>query len=367
MTPAINPAMTPAMTSPLLTVEDLSVRIGTALPVDRVSFHVMPGEMLGLVGESGSGKSLTLRAILRLLPPAAQTTGRVLWGGHDLVTAPAPTLAAIRGGQIAMIFQEPMTALNPLLPVGLQITESLAVHAGLRGTAARRRAVELLDQVGIPDARRRLANYPHEFSGGMRQRVMIAIALAAGPKLLLADEPTTALDVTIQDQILQLLLRLKDELHMSVVLVTHDLGVVAETCDRVAVLYAGRVMETAPVEAVFRRPSHAYTLGLIRSLPGAAPSRSRLAGIGGTPPDPRALPPGCRFAPRCPLVLDPCRIGDKPLRPIAPAQHSACIRSDAVLAQPVLAPAADVPPVDAPPRDAPPEVRPVGGPQVLAS
>ena len=322
---------------PLLSVSGLTVRIGPSTPVDGVSFHVAPGEMLGLVGESGSGKSLTLRAVLGLLPATAQVAGSVAWAGRDLLAAPPPAMQRVRGREIAMIFQEPMTALNPLLPIGLQITESLHVHLGLRGAAARRRAVELLDQVGIPDARRRLANYPHEFSGGMRQRAMIAIALAAGPKLLLADEPTTALDVTIQDQILTLLLRLKDELHMSVVLVTHDLGVIAETCDRVAVLYAGRVMETAPVEAIFRRPSHAYTLGLLRSLPGAAPSRTRLAGIGGVPPDPRALPPGCRFAPRCPLALDPCRVGDKVLMPVAPAQDSACIRAEMVMAQQPMA------------------------------
>ena len=323
--------------TPLLSVAGLSVRIGAATPVDGVTFDVAPGEVLGLVGESGSGKSLTLRAVLRLLPTTAAVSGTVTWAGRDLLSAPPAAMEAVRGGEIAMIFQEPMTALNPLLPVGLQITESLRAHLGLRGGAAQRRAVELLDHVGIPDARRRLGNYPHEFSGGMRQRAMIAIALAAGPKLLLADEPTTALDVTIQDQILTLLLRLKDELGMSVVLVTHDLGVIAETCDRVAVLYSGRVMETAPATALFRRPSHAYTLGLLRSLPGAAPTRTRLAGIGGIPPDPRALPPGCRFAPRCPLALDPCRTGDKLLAPVAPGQESACIRADAVMGETVLA------------------------------
>jgi oligopeptide/dipeptide ABC transporter ATP-binding protein len=238
----------------------------------------------------------------------------------------------VRGRDIAAVFQEPMTALNPVLPVGLQITESLRAHAGTRGQAAQRRATELLDQVGIPDARRRLSAYPHEFSGGMRQRAMIAIALAAGPKLLLADEPTTALDVTIQDQILKLLLRLKDELGMAVVLVTHDLGVVAGTCDRVAVMYAGRVMESGPVGPLFRQPAHAYTLGLLRSLPDARHARQPLGGIPGTPPNPAAMPPGCRFAPRCSFALAQCRQGDPPLRPAGPDQLSACIRADAVRA-----------------------------------
>ena len=319
------------MTS-LLSVRGLRVQIGTAAPVDGVDLDVAPGEVLGLVGESGSGKSLTLQAILRLLPSTASVSGQVLWQGRDLLALPPRAMQDVRGGQIAAIFQEPMTALNPLLPIGLQITESLGVHLGMHGGAARRRAVELLDLVGIPEPRHRLANYPHEFSGGMRQRAMIAIALAAGPKLLLADEPTTALDVTIQDQILMLLLKLKTELQMSVVLVTHDLGVVAETCDRVAVLYAGRVMETAGVADIFDRPSHAYTLGLLRSLPGAGQARTRLTGIAGTPPDPRALPSGCRFAPRCALAIDACRVGDKLLRRVAPEQDSACIRAETVMA-----------------------------------
>ena len=203
---------------------------------------------------------------------------------------PEGEIRRIRGREIAMIFQEPMTALDPVLPIGLQITESLAEHRAMRGAAARRRAIELLDLVGIPDARRRLDNFPHEFSGGMRQRAMIAIALAAEPQLLLADEPTTALDVTIQDQILRLLLRLRDELSMSVILVTHDLGIVAGTCDRVAVLYAGRIMEIGPTSAVFRAPAHAYTLGLMRSVPHATQARKRLPAIPGAPPEPGHMP-----------------------------------------------------------------------------
>jgi len=320
------------MTAPLLSLQDVSVRIGAAAPVAGVSLDLAKGEVLGLVGESGSGKSLTMRAILRLLPPVARVGGRIVWDGKDLAGLSDADLRRVRGREIAMIFQEPMTALNPVLTVGRQIGESLAVHLGLRGTAARRRAIELLDQVGIPDAARRLGAYPHEFSGGMRQRAMIAIALAAGPRLLLADEPTTALDVTIQDQILKLLLRLKDELSMSVILVTHDLGVVAGTCDRVAVLYAGRLMEVGPTERIFARPSHGYTLGLLRSLPDATHARQRLSGIPGAPPDPGALPPGCRFEPRCAYAVAACRATEPPLARLGAELQTACLRAGDLLA-----------------------------------
>lgn len=318
------------MTAPLLSVRNLTVRIGAITPVEDVSFDIGNGEMLGLVGESGSGKSLTLRAVMRLLPAVAHASGQVLWRGRDLTALTEAELRALRGREIAIVFQEPMTALDPVLTVGLQITESLTEHLGLRGRAARARAAEVLDLVGIPDARRRLSSYPHEFSGGMRQRAMIAIALAAGPKLLLADEPTTALDVTIQDQVLKLLLRLCADLSMSIVLVTHDLGIVAETCDRVAVLYSGRIVETGSVETIFRRPAHAYTLGLINSVPQAKNARQRLASIPGTPPDPLDLPPGCRFAPRCGLVGPDCTLHQPALRPLTTAHATACIRSDAV-------------------------------------
>jgi peptide/nickel transport system ATP-binding protein/oligopeptide transport system ATP-binding protein len=319
------------MTAPLLSVRNLTVRIGPTAPVEDVSFDIGTGEVLGLVGESGSGKSLTLRAIMRLLPRVADASGQILWRGRNLTVLPEPELRALRGSEIAIVFQEPMTALDPVLTVGLQITESLAEHLGLRGRAARTRAAEVLDLVGIPDARRRLFSYPHEFSGGMRQRAMIAIALAAGPKLLLADEPTTALDVTIQDQILKLLLRLGAELSMSVLLVTHDLGIVAETCDRVAVLYSGRIMETGTVETIFRRPAHAYTLGLINSVPLAKNARQPLASIPGTPPDPLDLPPGCRFAPRCGLVGPECMLHQPELRSLTATHATACIHSDAVM------------------------------------
>ena len=314
----------------MLSIRDLTIRIGTATPVSGINFDIERGEMLGLVGESGSGKSLTMRAILRLLPDHAQVEGSILWNDTNLATIPNAEIEKIRGRQIAAIFQEPMTALNPILPVGLQITESLSQHLNLRGAAARRRAIDLLDRVGIPDARRRLDSYPHEFSGGMRQRAMIAIALAGEPKLLLADEPTTALDVTIQDQILKLLLRLRDELSMSVILVTHDLGIVAGTCDRVAVLYAGRIMETGPTYDVFTAPAHAYTLGLMRSLPDAQHARQPLQAIPGTPPDPARLPPGCRFAPRCFLEAPACNAAPPPLVQLSEDHATACIRAEAV-------------------------------------
>jgi peptide/nickel transport system ATP-binding protein/oligopeptide transport system ATP-binding protein len=319
-----------------LSVRDLAVRIGGTTLVDGVSFDVKQGEMLGIVGESGSGKSLTLRAILKLLPRHADITGTAMWGERDLLALPENAIRTLRGREIAMVFQEPMTALDPVLPIGLQITESLGEHLDLRGAAARKRAVELLDLVGIPDARRRLDNYPHEFSGGMRQRAMIAIGLAAEPKLLLADEPTTALDVTIQDQILKLLLRLKDELSMSVILVTHDLGIVAGTCDRVAVMYAGRIMEAGSVQSIFRAPAHAYTLGLMRSVPDAAHARKPLTAIPGAPPPPGRLPPGCRFAPRCSFATAICGEAPPGLAEVAHDHLSACLHAarvrDAMLA-----------------------------------
>jgi peptide/nickel transport system ATP-binding protein/oligopeptide transport system ATP-binding protein len=318
------------MTAPLLSVRNLTVRIGNITPVQDVSFDVSAGEVLGVVGESGSGKSLMLRAILRLLPHIAQTSGTVVWRGRDLTTLAEPEMRTLRGGEIAIVFQEPMSALNPVLTVGRQITESLAEHRGLRGRAARARAAGLMDLVGIPDARRRLSSYPHEFSGGMRQRAMLGIALAAGPKLLLADEPTTALDVTIQDQILKLLLRLRRELSMSVVLVTHDLGIVAETCDRVAVLYSGRMMETGPVETILSRPAHPYTLGLINSVPHAKDARQHLTAIPGTPPDPLHLPSGCRFAPRCVLASPDCAREQPGLRELVADHVTACIYPHAV-------------------------------------
>jgi peptide/nickel transport system ATP-binding protein/oligopeptide transport system ATP-binding protein len=319
------------MSAPVLSVHNLSLRIGNIVPVQEISFDVNAGEILGIVGESGSGKSLTLRAILGLLPRVVQTSGNIFWRGRDLTQLGEPELRTLRGGEIAIVFQEPMTALDPVLTIGRQVTESLAEHLGLRGRSARSRAIELLDIVGIPDARQRLSSYPHEFSGGMRQRAMLAIALSGGPKLLLADEPTTALDVTIQDQILKLLLRLRRELSMSIVLVTHDLGIIAETCDRMAVLYSGRMMETGPVQTILERPGHPYTLGLINSVPQARYARQRLAAIPGSPPDPLALPPGCRFAPRCTLVSQDCLKGLPELRSLTTDHAAACFHSHAVV------------------------------------
>jgi oligopeptide/dipeptide ABC transporter ATP-binding protein len=316
------------VTAALLQVQALHVTFrtdrGTVFAVDGVDFAVAQGEVLGLVGESGSGKSVTLRAIPRLLPATATVTGRVLWRGADLLTMADEKLRAVRGGQIAMVFQEPMAALNPVLPIGLQIDEVLTAHGTLDRVARRARAIELLGLVGIASAAQRLDQYPHEFSGGMRQRAMIAIALAAQPALLLADEPTTALDVTIQDQILKLLLRLVGDLGMALLLVTHDLGVVAETCDRVAVMYAGRLCETGPVAKVFAHPRHAYTDALLRSMPGDGAARAMLLTIPGQPPRIDAVVSGCAFAPRCGYVEAACATVRPPLRDYESEHASAC-------------------------------------------
>ncbi len=324
------------MTAPLLSVQKLSTRFhtprGVLTAVNEVSFDVRPGEIFGLVGESGSGKSVTLRSLTRLLPYGATIDGVVLWQGQDLVGMSDTAIRKVRGGQISMIFQEPMTALNPVLPIRVQITENLKAHTDLDSSGRAARARELLDIVGIPDAARRLDEYPHQFSGGMRQRAMIAIALASNPKLLLADEPTTALDVTIQDQILNLLLDLRDDLGMSVVFVTHDLGVVAATCDRMAVMYAGRIVETGTVTDVFRGPMHAYTRGLLGSIPRSGTERSMLLSIEGTPPGLASIPNGCAFHPRCVFASDICREKRPDLRPLGPDRAVACHHSDAVLA-----------------------------------
>jgi oligopeptide/dipeptide ABC transporter ATP-binding protein len=317
--------------APLLAVRDLDVVFSTARgrlqAVDGLSLEIRPGEILGLVGESGSGKSVTLRAILRLLHGNAEIAGEILFKGEDLLQASERRMQQLRGGSIGMIFQEPMTALNPVLTIGLQITETLAAHGLGEAKARRSRAVELLRQVGIPSPEARLGSYPHEFSGGMRQRAMIAIALAASPTLLLADEPTTALDVTIQNQILGLLKRLTSELGMAMILVTHDLGVVAETCDRVTVMYAGRAAETAPVEALFAAPRHAYTHALLRSAPHGRP-RTLLNPIKGQPPRLDAPALGCSFAPRCEYSEARCATARPVMAPLGPDQSSACFAQD---------------------------------------
>ncbi|HWC02134.1 MAG TPA: ABC transporter ATP-binding protein [Methylomirabilota bacterium] len=318
------------MSDPLLAVEDLRVEIptrrGTVRAVRGVSFRVRPGETFALVGESGSGKTMTCRAIMRLVhPPGHITGGRVLFEGRDLAQLPERELEHVRGHGVVMVFQDPMTALNPVLSVERQITEVLA--DGGASESRRARAVELLRHVGIPDPARRLDAYPHELSGGQRQRVMLAIALARQPRLLLADEPTTALDVTIQAQILRLLVTLQRELGMALILVTHDLGVVYQSVDRVAVMYAGEVVELATTAELFARPSHPYTIGLIQSIPSIE-RRGRLVPIPGAPPDLATLGRGCPFAPRCAWASPECRAGNVPLFPVAPDHWSRCLHID---------------------------------------
>jgi oligopeptide/dipeptide ABC transporter ATP-binding protein len=313
----------------LLQVRDLRVGFGPVTAVDGVSFDIRQGEVFGLVGESGSGKSVTCRSLLRLFGGArpTMTTGSITFGTEALDALPDAAFTRIRGSQIAMIFQDPMSALNPTMRIGRQIEEALHRHSGLTGRALRQAAIELLRSVGVPAAERRLDAYPHAFSGGMRQRVVIAIALACKPKLLIADEPTTALDVTVQDQILKLILRLREQTGMAVLLVTHDLGVVAQTCDRVAVMYAGRIVEMAETEALFARPSHPYTRALLAALP--AFGRERLEPIGGAPPNLVEPPPGCRFHPRCREAIPACAETVPMLRPVAPGHVAACIRLQA--------------------------------------
>ncbi len=301
--------------APLLAVEGLGVAMGGAPVLEDVSFAIAPGETLGLVGESGCGKSVTALAILRLLPapPGRIVAGRIRFDGVDLASLDAAALRAIRGNRIGMIFQEPMTSLNPVFTIGDQIGESLILHRGATRVAARAEAARLLDLVGIPAALSRLDSYPHELSGGQRQRVMIAIALACRPRLLIADEPTTALDVTVQAQILDLIARLRRDLGMAVLLITHDLGVVAEFCDRVAVMYAGRVVEIGPAAALFAGPRHRYAEALLRSMPAANPPGRPLPSIAGSVPPPGARGPGCAFAPRCVAVGPECA-AQPPLR-----------------------------------------------------
>jgi peptide/nickel transport system ATP-binding protein len=318
------------VTDSLLTVEDLRVEIptrrGSVHAVRGVSFRVRRGETLALVGESGSGKTMTCRAIVRLVhPPGRITGGRVVFEGRDLAQLSERELEHVRGRGVVMVFQDPMTALNPVLSVERQIAEVLADYDA--ADSRRSRAVALLRHVGIPDPERRLGAFPHQLSGGQRQRVMLAIALAREPRLLLADEPTTALDVTIQAQILRLLVTLQRELGMALILVTHDLGVVYQAVDRVAVMYAGEIVELATTAELFARPSHPYTIGLIRSIPSAE-RRDRLIPIPGAPPDLAALGRGCPFAPRCAWAASECLAGDVPLVPVAPEHWSRCLRID---------------------------------------
>jgi oligopeptide/dipeptide ABC transporter ATP-binding protein len=319
-----------AVASPLLSVEDLHVEIATrrgrVKAVDGISFEVQEGEAVGLVGESGCGKSMTLRAILGLLPRGGRITrGRVLFRGTDLRSLDRGKLRDIRGRSVSMIFQEPMTALNPVMRVGEQIAEGPIAHLGATRQAGRERALELMRQVGIPDPDRLVRAYPHELSGGLRQRVMIAIALSSGPELVLCDEPTTALDVTIQDQILKLLLELQASNDIGLIFVTHDLAVVSQMCTKVAVMYAAQVVETGAVASVFADPRHPYTLGLLRAVPDFDNVKGMLASIPGIPPDLASPPDGCRFRARCDLAADDCTTGAFPLIPLDGGRASSCI------------------------------------------
>ena len=324
----------------LLEVDDLTVTLetgrGPAAAVRGVSFRLERGETLGLVGESGCGKSMTALALLGLLPDGARTGGRVRLDGEDLLALDERALCRIRGNRIAMVFQEPMTSLNPLHSIGRQIAEPLMLHRGLDRRAARAEAVRLLDRVGLPNPAARVDALPHQLSGGQRQRVLIAIALSCDPDLLLADEPTTALDVTIQGQILELIAELVAERGMALVLISHDLGVVSEAVDRVAVMYGGSIVEQGTVEQVFGRLAHPYTQGLFRAVPQLGGGRSgratgRLLTIPGTVPDLVDMPPGCPFETRCPLAIADCRIALPPSYPVAPGHLARCIRLDVSL------------------------------------
>jgi peptide/nickel transport system ATP-binding protein len=303
--------------------------------VDGVDIAIDAGETVGLVGESGCGKSVTAMTVLKLIamPPGKIVAGQVLWQGRDLVPLAADEMRKVRAKDIAIVFQEPMTSLNPVYTVGEQIAESVRLHDGVDRKEAMNRAVEMLRLVRIPTPERRVRDYPHQFSGGMRQRVMIAIALACNPKLLIADEPTTALDVTIQAQILDLLAELKSRLGMAVMLITHAMGVVAETAQRVVVMYAGKVVEEAPVQELFARPRHPYTQGLIRSIPRidtAATHKVRLEAIAGTVPKLIAPGEGCRFASRCKFAMPACSVATPPLREVTPGHKVACILESAL-------------------------------------
>jgi oligopeptide/dipeptide ABC transporter ATP-binding protein len=317
---------------PLLEVKDLRTSFftdaGEVRAVDGVSFAVEPGKLMGLVGESGSGKTASVLSVMRLLPERARVIGGVaLFGGRDLLKLSEPEMRAVRGGQIAMIFQEPMTSLNPVFTIGSQIGEAVRLHQHTARRETLERTIEALRLVGIADPERRVNDYPHQLSGGMRQRVMIAMALACEPKLLIADEPTTALDVTIQAQILDLIRELQVRLGLAVILVTHDLGVVAQYADDVTILYAARVMEQSSSAELFSNPLNPYTRGLLESIPGTAGGRQRrLRAIAGTIPNALHPPSGCRFHPRCPMAIDECAHVDPPLRAKTPQHLVACIR-----------------------------------------
>jgi peptide/nickel transport system ATP-binding protein len=316
------------MTAALLSVTDLSVGFATDRGVTRVvdglSFSLAAGRTLAIVGESGCGKSVTALALMRLLPPNARLSGNVIFDGADLLALPEPAMRQRRGGAIAMIFQEPMTSLNPAFPVGDQIAEAIRIHRGLGEREAAEAAVAMLARVRIPDAPARARDWPHRLSGGMRQRVMIAMAMACRPRLLIADEPTTALDVTIQAQILDLMREMAAESGTAIILITHDLGVVAEMADEVLVMYAGRAAEAAPAPLLFAAPQHPYTVGLMGAIPRLDEDRARLATIEGAVPSPDAWPEGCRFAPRCPFAVTRCAVEAPSFVAVGDRHRAAC-------------------------------------------
>ncbi len=316
---------------PLLEVKNLTTRFkitgAYVHAVNGISYTLNEGDSLGVVGESGCGKSVSMMSVMRLIPqpPGEVSAGEVLYGGRDLLKLTPEEMRHVRGKEIAMVFQDPMTSLNPVMAIGRQITEMLELHMNMDRKQARARAAELLTMVGIPRAADRLDDYPHQFSGGMRQRVMIAMALSCVPQILIADEPTTALDVTIQAQIVDLVKKLRDELGMAIIWITHDLGVVARLVQNVMVMYAGYIVERAKVNDLYAQPSHPYTVGLLGSLPRVdANERQRLVSIKGAPPDLVDLPKGCPFAPRCRFVIDRCRQENPPLMPVGPAHEAAC-------------------------------------------
>ena len=323
------------MTENILEVENLKtyfyVQDGIIKAVDGISFSLARGEVLGLVGESGSGKSMTCRSIMRVIPsPGRIVDGQIYYDGEDIMAWPESQMTSFRGSEISMILQEPMTALNPVLTVGEQIVETILQHEYISRGEAQARAVELMEMVGVPASKRRLQEYPHQFSGGMQQRAMISIALSCRPQVLLADEPTTALDVTIQDQIIRLIQGLQEDLEMSVIWVTHDLGVVAQICHRVAVMYAGRIVELAEVVELFENSRHPYTHGLMESIPTSVSRAGKLVPIPGQPPNLLNLAPGCPFEPRCRHAIEECSTADIPLRPVSREHFSACIRFEEI-------------------------------------
>jgi len=307
---------------------------GEISAIEDISFDLNAGEILGIVGESGSGKSVTALTIMRLLPepPARIAAGSVRFAGEELTTASPNRMEKIRGAGISMVFQEPMTSLNPVFTIGEQIMETVRAHERMSASAQRERAIEMLDRVGIASATKRLNDYPHQLSGGQRQRVMIAMSLACRPKLLIADEPTTALDVTIQAQVLDLLMDLRDELGMAIMIITHNMGVIAEVADSVLVMYAGRIVEQSPAADLFDAPQHPYTKGLLACVPTLQQDRHRLIAIPGSLPEPARRPPGCRFAPRCSYRIEACRTAIPPLVMQREDRAVACIRADELVA-----------------------------------